>query len=347
MSISSSVPLLEMYSLAGTTGSNIRVTLPVMSGAIHALSQDLAQINITLGWPSLQQWTADIRGGGTLAITLPSLTMGGEYLAGVAATIAAEINLFEVLLEASGENLGQFDLNLPQFDSAINVQSEIIGHISGALPLLKLSGTGKTGAVGGIDISLPIVYYDSVLLAQGLIALDITLPAVAVDIYGTYDDVTITYRVLVANTTNFGITEYPSCEYVGMAKFHGDVIAIRNSDLVKVGAALDHDQPIEAALQTGTLDFSNPVWTMPRDVWVTLRSGKKIQLTVKPDELPDEESFSYESENFIPTLRKTRVKLGRGLNSGYYDFMVENISGEYIDIESIHVLSMPIRGKKR
>jgi len=153
-----------------------------------------------------------------------------------------------------------------------------------------------------------------------------------------------TYRTIVMNTQNYGVTEYTDLQLSGMVYAFGKRIAINQNNLIHWGAALDNQLPIQASLQTGVLDFSDKFYFRPRDIWVTLKSGKKILLTIQGDELA---SKTYISENFDSVLRKTRVKVGRGFYSAFYDFIIENIEGEFIEIENIHVLSEAIGDRKR
>jgi hypothetical protein len=149
------------------------------------------------------------------------------------------------------------------------------------------------------------------------------------------------------NTKNFAVSEYPSYAFNSMATFRGKKFAATGSSIHLLGAQLDSGEDIDMTMDTGNLQFANPVLMLPRDVWVTLRSGKTIRMSVLAEEANDDEWYEYDSEDFLQHNRDTRVKLGRGLRGSSFKFRMQNTTGEDIDIESVHIMSSPLPRRKR
>lgn len=339
------LPLLECESGYTEHLLDIETFLPLLSAELNVKNQPLANIDITFGWPSLTPWEGSFFGGGSLSGSFASLSSNFNTASGSLISIAGQINAPSALFNIVSETLGSINFSLPGISNSISVNSQVIGHITGAIPMFHWHGHGKTGNIGSFDLDLPLMYYDSILFHNGIIQLDIDLPCLITDASGTLSDATFSYRTIIMNTQNFGVTEYGDLTLTGMTDAFGHTLAINSTDLVRMGSALDDDQQIDASFKTGTLDFSDPYYMKPRDIWVTLRSGKKIRMTIINDE--EGVPYTYDSENFVPNLRKTRIKIGRGYYDAFYDLEFSNIDGELIDIENIHVLSENITGRKR
>ena len=332
----------------------VRVEIPQPIVAIHVLPASLGNLSVTLGWPDMGSLSVYFRGGGSLAITLPSFAVptlpgllpGMHSLSGDLIQIAARLPVSVGSFGVSQNNLGRIHFHLPKVVGRAHVLSAVKGRISAALPPFYFHAHEKTGSVGRLALKLPFIYYDSVLLSQGIIRLDITLPVVIATATGDLESATITYRTIVMNADNFGVTEYGDLVLKGMVDVFGKTIALNRNQLIQVGHSLDNTAHIDASFQTGTLDFSNPYWMKPRDFWIQLRSGKKIRMTIKDNEVPANES-TYLSENFVENLQKTRVKVGRGLYSEFFDIKIENIDGELVDITNIHAYTDQVKGRKR
>jgi len=337
-----------------TTPDKIVSEFPTLRASLHVVTGALGFIDITLGWPWLSDpLSVQLYGGGHIDIDLPALSINPSgsptpitVLNNALIHLAIKLPKPVMLSGTSQELLGWVDIELPSLTGNTHVFSENIGHISGAIPMPHFLGRWKTGSIGDVAVELPFLYYDSTLLSEGLLDINITLPCFITNAFGHIEDATLTYRTIVMNTMNFGVTEYGALELKGMVDVFGKTIAINANDLISVGPTLDNTEHIDAVMQTGTIDFSNRFFTKPRDIWITLRSGKRIRLTIKDNEVPTQET-TYESEKFVEDLKKTRVKLGRGFYSEFFDMTIQNIEGDLVDIKNIHVFSDPSPGRKR
>jgi hypothetical protein len=192
---------------------------------------------------------------------------------------------------------------------------------------------------GYVELELPPLFFDSVLLHHGVLTIHADIPAIVVNVLGTLEPIIIDYKTIVLNTKNNGVTEYPECLYNQLVHFKEQTIASSGNTIVVLGTSLDNGYVIPMEFSTGTLDFNQPVMLFPKDIWITLHSGKKVQLTIRADEGPDGTEYTYLSENFVPELRKTRIKIGRGFRNSYYGLIIQNIDGEFLDIEKMDIYS--------
>lgn len=78
-SISGSLPSLTSEVKAKNPNDRIVIRLQAPDGAFHGLNQDLAQINIHLGWPHLGVHTARLQGGGRMEFDLPALNKQDHF----------------------------------------------------------------------------------------------------------------------------------------------------------------------------------------------------------------------------------------------------------------------------
>jgi len=342
------LPLLTI-SIDLRPGPSIDAQLPLLTSTISNLTGDIQTIGFTLGWPGLDKNLNTYIFGGVKEIrsSLPAMTFAGIYTSiPLIMPIAASL---PKLVMASTATITPPDFTvagtLPKLRCAIIVLSENIGSISATMQVPIISFHGITGSTGSISITLPSFFLTATLLTQGLVQINLTLPSFLFDSSGHSSSTGFINRSIVMNTKLFGVTEYQDVALAGLARAFGRTIALNGTDIITLGSNFDNTDYISAAFRTGTIDFSKPAYTRPKDIWITLRSGFRIRLTVRSDELPDE--YEYESEEFITSLRKTRVKVGRGFYDMFYDFEIENINGEMIDVENIHILTEVISRRKR
>lgn len=325
---------------------NINITFPSLVIETNLINPSLISLDFSLGWPTTSDlWSMSLRGGhslsGELFIPEVSIHKFSESLI----DIISELDLLSVQFNVSSEILSWMSIDLPALQFNQEVISENISYIAGAIPLTRWDANLLSGTVNTINSNLPFLYYESTGFANGLFQLNITLPCLITDSLNLINEADISFRTIVINTQHYGVTEYNNLQLKGLADVFGSTIAINNTDLILLGTSLDDTSHIDSSFKTGSLDFSNNYYIRPRDVWVTLRSGKKIRMIVDSDE--EDSAYAYYSENFVPNLRKTRVKIGRGYYDTFYNFAFENIDGELLEIENIHVLSETVSGRKR
>jgi len=333
-------------------GGDISVVLPSMEFSVNNLTGVTGDINIIFDWPYLQSNNGKISfslyGAGGINVTLPTPTVSYSALTGGLYNLNVLLPLVSTLISSQFANtIGSIDVDLPSITMSSSWQPHIISSISGAIPLMRLYATSKTGAVGQIEADLPLIEYSGVIYTNGIGSIDVTLPIMIVDKYGTSTPSTISYKAIIMNTKNFGVSEYPDYQFNSMVNFNGKLLGAVGSSIHLVGAQNDSGENIDMSIGTGNLDFSNPVVVLPRDVWITLRSGKKVKMKVLEVEKSDDYIYEYESEDFVENLKNTRVKLGRGLNGALVRFELENQDGEELEIERIHILSSPLKNRRR
>lgn len=333
-------------------GGSIDVILPRLDSSVNVATGETGSINIILDWPYLQSNNGKISfslyGGGGIDITLPTPTVNYQAVAGGLYSLNVVLPLVSALLGSQfADGVGSIDVNLPLLTMGGTWHPHIIGSIAGAIPLMRMYATSKTGAVGQIDAELPLIEYSGVMYANGVGSIDVTLPIMIVDKYGTSTPSTISYKAIIMNTKNFGVSEYPGYEFNSMVNFNGKLLGSKGSTIHLVGAQNDSGENIDMSIRTGNLNFNNPVVMLPRDVWITLRSGKKVAMKVLEADKSDDYIYEYTSDDFVENLKNTRVKLGRGLRGAAVRFEIDNQDGEELEIERIHILSSPLPGKKR
>jgi hypothetical protein len=240
------------------------------------------------------------------------------------------------------------DARLPKIKHTIHCYTDSRGGFDSRLPQFLYTFHGLTGDTLTLDATVPGLEFAGHLAQQGFGHFNFSLPAYTTALFVSDNGIDLSSgirKTIVMNMKTFGVTEYDtSLSLSGLVTFNGQDIAINDNTLVRMGYALDHTEPITASLRTGTINFSVPYYQRPKDVWVTLNSGRVMAITVVDN---DGETYQYISENFLPHLKQTRLKVGRGLYSPFYDFILTNLNGDLIEIENIHIATEPVSGRRR
>jgi hypothetical protein len=319
--------------LSVNSGANITLYLPDPECSIDGFGEEIISIAAVL--PHVL--TSDLIGSGYFIAELPYPDISFNVLPGNIINFTAILEQITPNIQVSSEILGWVDSTIPPLAVALSGSGEIIGRIAGNLPILYFANITFSGQKGSLALDFPSLFFDSVLLHQGVLVINAEIPFITIDVSGNIENAFIDYKTIVLNTKNNGVTEYFDCDYQKIVNFNQQIIAVRNNTIVSIGPSLDNHYFIPMSFSTGTLGFNEPTVLFPKDIWVTLRSGKKIQLTIKSNEGPDGTEYFYHSENFIPELRKTRIKLGRGFRNSFYSLIIQNIDGELLDIENIKI----------
>jgi hypothetical protein len=334
--IDSEIPALDIsFVLLVDSGANVDLHLPQPS----FLSTGQGEEKLSLSGILPHIFIADLKGAGHLDADLLYPTCSFNILPGNLIDINALIKQVVTNITVSSEILGWVDTSIPRLAIVLSGSGEIIGNIAGNLSLPIGDFNLSSANPGYLSLSLPSLFFEGVLLHQGVLVINAEIPALIINIFNDIEPVIINYKTIVLNTKNNGVTEYPECEYQQLINFKKQIIASSGNNIVALGASLDNGYLIPMEFSTGTLDFNESTILFPKDIWVTLHSGKKIQLIIRADEGPDGTEYTYISENFIPELRKTRIKIGRGFRNSYYNLIIQNIDGDFLDIEKIEVYS--------
>jgi hypothetical protein len=327
--------LTSQMFLAVDSGINIDLYLPVPTASSSGIGEDFLQIDgdidLTL--------EGEFYGAGALDFDLAYPSADINMLPGNIIDISGMLSQIVPSLQTSSEIISDIDVDIPHLAIALAGSVEIIGRIAGSLPFPTLASGIAYVNHGSLDLEIPSMFFDSVLLHNGIIVIDADIPVLLMSLNGTLETATVSFKTIVMNTTNRGVSEYPDFTPRHITSFSGKTIAASAASIVSLGTSLDNGYFIPMTFSTGSLQSNAQHVLFPRDIWIVLRSGKRVMLTVRVDEGSDGTEYTYMSDVFVPELRKTRVKIGRGFRDGHYGLTVQNIDGEYLAIDRIEIHS--------
>lgn len=199
------------------------------------------------------------------------------------------------------------------------------------LPLALTAGIAGAVVVSG-DAILLLPDTSMILLPMGL---STHAPTIIIT-----DDV----RTLVANTRNFSMAEYGNFGFNSMCKFNGKYLYAKSDGIYEEGADDDNGTQIDASYKTGAIDiFATEVQKL-RDAFLNIRSNGDVQLFSVGDELNTRKYNITLSTS--TTIHERRVKFERGIRERHFNFGVSNVNGSTLEIDSIRILSEPIRKRR-
>ncbi len=156
--------------------------------------------------------------------------------------------------------------------------------------------------------------------------------------------VTLGIITVVANSRNFAISEYVNFAFNSMCKFNEKYLYANSDGIYEGGGDIDVATNIDASYKTGAVDTYNTEIQRLRDVYLSFRSDGDIVLFSVGDE---QAPRAYIIENSTSgDIHERRVKVERGIRERHFSFGVSNVAGSTMEIDTIKILSEPIRKRR-
>ena len=181
------------------------------------------------------------------------------------------------------------------------------------LPSVTGAFAGGAGGVGAVAASLPRM--------RGAFAGH--TPA---------DDVLLT--VVVGLHDPFPVSTYEQFPFNSFAQIGGQLVGASSEGLFLIDAGeTDNGAPVSARIRWGQIHFGTTQAKRIDGVYVSARSDGDLTVRVIADEAA--ESVETLEVRDVETIRKRRVKPGKGLRGSYMELELENIDGAMFDIDSV------------
>lgn len=214
-----------------------------------------------------------------------------------------------------------------------------------AEPQSTLAGQDLTVGVGSLSLGLaqgiPTVMSDAILLLPDTSM--IILP-MSLRLHQPIVSVTNDIKTIVTNARNFAISEYGSFAYNSMCKFNGKYLYAKADGIYEGGGDDDNGTKIEASYKTGSVDIFATEIQKLRNAYMNFRSDGDVQLFSVGDELNTRwRTIANSTPN---TIHERRVKFERGIRQRHFNFGVSNINGSTLEIDSIKILTEPVRKRR-
>lgn len=136
---------------------------------------------------------------------------------------------------------------------------------------------------------------------------------------------------------------YSNYDFTGFATQGERQFAVRDDGIYELTGDSDDDAPIEAHVTTGLLDFGEPHLKGITAAYVGCQSDASMMMTVQVPQSTQSQDADYLIPATSTTSRLTRLKIGKGVKSRYWQFSVTNTNGAAFELETLDVLPVVLQ----
>lgn len=314
-------PALAMAGVTGTTGEltlvSPRVVLEMVSGSAMVLEGPLP----TLAMAGVIGDTAQFM----LRAPRPALVMAGQT-----------------------EYLGTLDLSPPTIGLALEGTIGITGTFARNLPKPTLRMTGVVGATGtlAIEAPLPELVLVGSFAAVGVLAIE--GPAISLVMSGvtagTVVQVAATRLTYALQTERLALTQYTNFPFNSFAVFGGRYLGASSDGIFELTGDTDNGTAIAATARFGITDMGTSMLKRVNSVYVGYRAalGKRALLLRVTTNETQQRDYGVKP-SISAGLHTTRVDLGLGVESRYWQFELRNRDGADFSVDTVDVAVTPLR----
>ena len=205
--------------------------------------------------------------------------------------------------------------------------------------VLSFASTGLVGVVG--TMSLPIAFGTTTLSAAlsplGTASFTIKFG------FGAEGSQT-SYRSMVMNLKNYGLTEYLNYNFNSLCSFDGKYFGSNTSGIYELTGTQDVSTNIPWRIVTPRFDLeTDNVRKILRHAWLGYKSSGDLTLTVI---LPDATEYEYTVDSVSVVDDGIRVKFGKGIKSRYVEMELKNNANESIILDKFRIFTEPTTKKR-
>jgi hypothetical protein len=155
-----------------------------------------------------------------------------------------------------------------------------------------------------------------------------------------------TYNGIVMNLRNKAITEYDSYDFNALGYWQGTSYGTKTDGIYRLEGANDAGVDIAAHILTAVTDFGHSVSSRVERAYLGVRNDGTLTLKVIARQDDDTKvAHLYDMTEVGSTLRRERVKLGKGVRAAYFQFELSNTAGG--DFELDEMVLVPIALARR
>jgi hypothetical protein len=142
----------------------------------------------------------------------------------------------------------------------------------------------------------------------------------------------------VINANTFAVTKYRNFNFNSFAHLEGIYYGMNDDGIYELDGSDDNGTAIDATITLGKKDFdSKQLKTMPM-VYLGVHTTGDLILKVITDS--GAERFYKMREQTSGDMKTTRIQLGKGLRSRYWQFELTNVNGADLTLDSIAFLAV-------
>lgn len=346
--------------VTGTTGSTAAITLGLPTPTLTAsgMSPVAGAVALTLPRPALAVTAlAGISGAVSLALPAPVLSIGSPNSvalalptpqlaitgsAGVVGSVSLALPTPQIAIGATAPVAGSVVLALPTPQLAVQALPGIVGVSNNTLTRFALAISGASGVVGTVTLALPVIQLgvEGYTPVNGAVAL--TLPLLKLVANGTSLN-TGTPATTVMHTETMSLWTYSNYPFNSFAQFNGAFLGADANGIFALAGDTDNGAMIQAAARVGLSDFGTSFLKRVDRIYVGYSADGAMVMRVLTD------TGTQRDYRMAATpeggLHGNHVRLGKGLESRYWQFEVRNQNGADFTMNIIEL--KPTRLKRR
>jgi len=277
-------------------------------------------------------------------ITLPAYTLAAEMISGGLMSVASRLPSYTCEASCSNENVisGGVNVTLPTYTLESSVTAENIINVNATLGRITLAAECYSGNVINVSVELPAYTIDAEGAADGIGNVEVVLPGI--QLQSTMSNASAEPDPSNAYTMNLAtraLTKYEGFGYNSFANFNGTSLAAGPDGIFAITGETDNGVAIDASIKTV---LPNATISRAREAVVNCRTNGDVVLQVIPDETND--IYEYNLAVYSDTLKKQKIKLGRGIKAENMEIVIRNRDGADFEIDYLDVVTDQTRRKR-
>jgi hypothetical protein len=334
-SISTTIPAFR----AILTGHDDRVhisaaaSIPAFTASGTATVSGISPKPDTILSSSLPAVVGRLYGGGIAEYNINAISFTSISYGSVSGSLTLPIAVSLLLAGTVGIS-GSMSPTLSKFSFASNGLIAILGNFSKTLTFSSAL-TGLVGVSGSMALTLSrsSIAIVSAIIPHGDGTFSIVFSFNA-------EGNIATYRALVLNLKNYGVTEYLNYKFNSLCSFNGKNFGANSTGIYELTGTQDVTTDISWQIVTPRFDLeTDNVKKLLRHAWLGYKPSGDLMLTAI---LPDGNEYEYLAESVDVVDNGLRVKFGKGIKTRYVEFELTNIANESVVLDKFRIFVEPI-----
>jgi hypothetical protein len=231
----------------------------------------------------------------------------------------------------------------------------ISGSLLMDLSKFSLSSSGLTAILGNFNKGFVFTFTPTgIVCITGQMALNInkfstsTVAGIESHADGTFtitfgfgaEGSIATYRSMVLNLKNNGLTEFLNYSFNSLVAFDGKFFGVNSGGIYELTGTQDVASNISWSIKTPRFDLeTDNMKKLLRHAWLGYKPSGDIMLTAI---MPDGEEYEYLAEAINAVDNGIRIKFGKGIKTRYVEFELANIANESLVLDKFRIFAEPV-----
>lgn len=272
-------------------------------------------------------------------IVLPALTASGTLTSSNNLSVDVRLPALQAAGTMGDARILEGDVLLP----ALNVPRGTLVNApvidaDVRIPSLEAFGRLSNGTDIAVDIELPALEVDSVLISEGILTADLTLPAMEAVGYITFT-VNLEHSGWSFNTESMRMSEYDNYNYLMLGTVFGKTIGVAADGIYELTGDTDNAVDINADVLFGLDSFRTEDLKRIKTVHLGYRADNSgdlnVQIVVDGEDKIREYIVRHVSS--ASGIKRGRATIAKGLKSRYWQYGVKNVAGADFLIDDLSV----------